>query len=218
MQQGVGIFGFCSRIGATAMVNGGGGGLLVLVACVMLQFAYQQYYPWLAATWAQKWPEVKVNLDAVFGGVGDERPNVMSQGANVESSAASDRINTAEAVEVKEFLGARCEGPAARVWHIPPAPVGTCLNLRPRMTKPGEGGRTQAQSVAQETLFGRVSCSEMRREGGGFVEICSSASCDPASCFRVGVVKEGSCGTSFTGFAAATWRCVPAAVASAASP
>ena len=77
-------------------------------------------------------------------------------------------------VEVKEFLSPDCDGPPARVWHIPPA--STCISVSP----PALGGSA--------ALFGRVSCESLRDEDGGFVELCSEDSCSEEGCHRLGLL------------------------------
>ncbi|CAE8732620.1 unnamed protein product, partial [Polarella glacialis] len=59
-------------------------------------------------------------------------------------------------------------------------------------------------------LFGRVSCDSLMHEEGGYVELCADEGCSEEGCAKVFVVPEGKCGSSFTGFAAASWRCVSA--------
>mmetsp|Transcript_17900 Transcript_17900/g.31390 ORF Transcript_17900/g.31390 Transcript_17900/m.31390 type:complete len:161 (+) Transcript_17900:101-583(+) len=105
-----------------------------------------------------------------------------------------------DVLEVQEFLSADCEGPAARLWHLRPGSDMQCLNLRPRMKAPGSSGTSIAQA-----LYGRASCESLRQ---GYVELCSEEGCSADGCKKVGVVEEGACGMSFTGFAAASWRCI----------
>lgn len=108
-----------------------------------------------------------------------------------------------EMVEIREFLTHDCDSPAARVWHVHLEEPGACLSLRPRLSQPG-GARTQ--EVASTTLYGRVSCEGLR---AGTLELCYSSSCQ--DCTEVPVKPEGECGSSFIGYAAASWRCVPEA-------
>lgn len=108
------------------------------------------------------------------------------------------------AIEVTEYLSSSCEGQPARVWYVPPAEPGECVSLRPKLAHTGTG--RGAEELAQ-TMHGRVSCQSMR---SGSVQMCSEAGCK-GPCVELGIVREGTCGTSFIGFASATWRCVPEA-------
>ncbi|CAE7469679.1 unnamed protein product [Symbiodinium natans] len=110
-------------------------------------------------------------------------------------------------VEVREFLSADCDGPPARLWHVVPTPgPAQCLALRPQMQKPGKK-RGEPES-ASPLLYGRVSCDMLRHADGGFVDICSDEDCSEEGCQRISIVPEGECGSSFTGFAGASWRCI----------
>ncbi|CAE7500502.1 unnamed protein product [Symbiodinium sp. CCMP2456] len=120
--------------------------------------------------------------------------------ANITASAAEAEV----AVEVREFLSADCDGPPARLWHV--VPFTACMALRPQMQKPGKTSHEALASAPM--LYGRVSCDTLRDAEGGFVEICSDEDCSEEGCQRVSVVPEGECGTSFTGFAGASWRCI----------
>eukprot|EP00435_Cladocopium_sp_Y103_P072123 s72_g39.t1 len=121
-----------------------------------------------------------------------------------------------EIIEVSEFHSSTCEGPPARVWLIRPGPTegppghsedAPCISIRPEMKVPGAAG---AGAVAEQ-LYGRVSCDTLRHEEGGFLDLCSDESCSEAGCQRIPSVGEGECGTSFLGFAAASWRCISVA-------
>eukprot|EP00930_Biecheleria_cincta_P020593 TRINITY_DN15458_c0_g1_i1.p1 TRINITY_DN15458_c0_g1~~TRINITY_DN15458_c0_g1_i1.p1 ORF type:complete len:158 (+),score=31.45 TRINITY_DN15458_c0_g1_i1:84-557(+) len=127
---------------------------------------------------------------------------------SLEGTAAVERASDEpeDVVEIKEFLSGDCEGPPARLWHIQPGSSMQCLNLRPRMATPGQA----AVKVSGQDLYGRVSCSSLREPEGGFLELCSDRSCSQEGCQKVSIVQEGSCGFSFTGFAAASWRCIKA--------
>ncbi|CAE7443359.1 unnamed protein product [Symbiodinium microadriaticum] len=121
--------------------------------------------------------------------------------ANITASDAEAEV----AVEVREFLSADCDGPPARLWHVVPFNP-ACMALRPQMQKPGKTSHEALASAPM--LYGRVSCDTLRDAEGGFVEICSDEDCSEEGCQRVSVVPEGECGTSFTGFAGASWRCI----------
>eukprot|EP00434_Breviolum_minutum_P011499 symbB.v1.2.010138.t1/scaffold618.1/size180184/15 len=114
-----------------------------------------------------------------------------------------------EIIEVSEFHSPACEGPPARVWLIRPPRQESgedtpCISIRPEMKIPGKSDA----ATAGEQLYGRVSCATLRHEDGGFLDLCSDESCNEAGCQRLPSVGEGECGTSFLGFAAASWRCI----------
>mmetsp|Transcript_84974 Transcript_84974/g.168673 ORF Transcript_84974/g.168673 Transcript_84974/m.168673 type:complete len:193 (+) Transcript_84974:89-667(+) len=131
------------------------------------------------------------------------RPAPLDRATNAPVAEEADAV---QAVEVHEFLSETCEGPAARFWRIEPSTPGTCLTIRPKMLTPGAGGNSRG--LTPEVFHGRISCEELRRPNGGFIELCGDAACAPERCIRIPVMPEGRCGSSFTGFAGATWRCV----------
>mmetsp|Transcript_4021 Transcript_4021/g.9443 ORF Transcript_4021/g.9443 Transcript_4021/m.9443 type:complete len:162 (-) Transcript_4021:23-508(-) len=125
--------------------------------------------------------------------------NSFSGPANITASALAE---TEAVVEVREFLSPDCDGPPARLWHV--VPFSACMALRPQMQMPGSSHEVSASAP----FYGRVSCDTLRDAEGGYVEICSDEDCSEEGCQRVSVVPEGECGTSFTGFAGASWRCI----------
>eukprot|EP00928_Gymnodinium_smaydae_P019578 TRINITY_DN17521_c0_g1_i1.p3 TRINITY_DN17521_c0_g1~~TRINITY_DN17521_c0_g1_i1.p3 ORF type:complete len:208 (-),score=47.52 TRINITY_DN17521_c0_g1_i1:159-782(-) len=197
--------------------------LLVIGAAVLLHFAYRYFYdavlaPSPAAPLPTTAPPRPVDREAAAGGdakVAAAHGGGVSAGArSADNDVAASGEKEEEVVEVTEYLSSACEGPPARIWHLRPAAPGTCLTLQPRMRTPIKGGGGR-ETLADRVLHGRVSCAELRR---GSVEICRDSTCDASTCQRVGVTGEGQCGFSFAGFAAATWRCVPAATVSELPP
>lgn len=207
--------------------------LLVIGLAICLHFVYQWFYAWLTnPPRSSQLPRAASTSLPESGGMNDLRfpSDARKAGVSGPQSTAplgndgaadgakpiSETASTASlVVEVREFLSGGCQDPPSRVWYIrPPEPgaASTCMRMRPKMVTPGPAGRG-AHSMAPEVLYGRVSCGDLRRpgpDGGGFLELCETDDCEPDRCMRINVVEEGACGTSFTGFAAASWRCVPA--------
>ena len=126
------------------------GEVLILLLAVALQVTYQWAYSALVQPEASQ-PEASASP-----------PRGASPGPQAAASEPAQQRPEAmrEAVQVNEYLSADCEGPVARQWHIRPASRGECLALRPRMSTPSGAGRG-AHSVANEVLFGRVSCADL---------------------------------------------------------
>uniref|UniRef100_A0A7S2J491 Uncharacterized protein n=1 Tax=Alexandrium andersonii TaxID=327968 RepID=A0A7S2J491_9DINO len=175
------------------------GELLLIAIAIALQVSYRCFYDVFIEAGAGQYATED-------GGQPPHQavPEVRLMAQEKSPSAAKVVV---EAVEVREFLASGCEGPPARLWHIRPSEPGACLSLRPKMSTPGAG--RGAHSFGPEVLYGRVTCADLRRPEGGFVELCSSEGCQKEGCVRIPVMGEGECGGSFTGFAAASWRCVP---------